>query len=100
MTQQRGRPLNPETIHEERHCEIQALSHELVQHDAFELAAYETMDLALDQIVNHITGGFHADALRDLASAKRLLAEVRARDLRENARHRLIGSIAKTAVAS
>lgn len=97
---QRGRPLSQETIHEERHCEIQAISHELAKHDAFEIAAYETMDLALDQIITHITDGFHAHALDDLRSARRLLAELRNRDLRENNKHRLIGNLAKQAVAS
>lgn len=99
-TAKRGRPLTPETVHEERHCEIQAISYELAKHDAFELAAYETMDLALEQIIAHITDGFHDHALQDLHSTRRLLAEVRSRDLRENNKHRLIGTLAKTAVAS
>lgn len=86
---------------EERVIDDIATAHELVAHDHYEMSAYRTLDDALAQVLRLLAERDLAGAVADIEACRRVLAEVRRRDLPENERHRVIAQpIALSAVAS
>lgn len=83
-----GRPMEPFALYETARVNDLAISHELRQMDAWEMAALETLALCLVQPVV------------DVEACQRIVAKLRQRDQHENRLHGEIADVWQGATAS
>ncbi len=87
-----ARGIQPSVVQLAEEMRIEAISvgYELVRHDAYELAVFETLVMGMRQVSDQITRGDASGALQTVDGCLAALRQWFDRDRRENARHREI----------